>query len=144
MSSAIRITKFYYPFAVSLREYGGAIRTRCVGRLRDRRCCSAVHKFVQRKVTHTLSLPEADFRTRFDEAVRHVEHYREFGQACPLHASAFLEFGAGWDVAIALTYIAAGVPRGSISTRETRWCRRTWLAYASIASAMQLRVQEES
>jgi SAM-dependent methyltransferase len=71
----------------------------------------SLHHFVQRNVTRTLPLPEADFRTRFNIAVEHVRNYLQYGTASPIASATFMEFGAGWDLAIPLTYTAAGVRR---------------------------------
>ncbi|MEP6692662.1 MAG: class I SAM-dependent methyltransferase, partial [Gemmatimonadaceae bacterium] len=70
----------------------------------------ALHHFVQRNVTRTLPLPEVDFATRLRAALQHLDHAgRDGGTA--LDSCTFLEFGAGWDLAIPLVYAAAGVPR---------------------------------
>lgn len=71
---------------------------------------TTVHYWVQRYVTRTLPLPESDFRTRFAAAKGHITHYRKFAVSAPLERAVFMEFGAGWDLAIALVYAAAGVP----------------------------------
>jgi hypothetical protein len=64
---------------------------------------------LQRHVTHSLPGPEAGFRRRFSRAVNHVEAYAEHGPERPLREAVFYEFGAGWDLAVPLSFWTLGV-----------------------------------
>jgi hypothetical protein len=64
---------------------------------------------LQRRVTRSLPGPEAGFRRRFSRAVNHVEAYAEHGPKRPLGEAVFYEFGAGWDLAVPLSFWALGV-----------------------------------
>jgi hypothetical protein len=64
---------------------------------------------LQRHVTHSLPGPEAGFRRRFSRAVNHVEAYAEHGPERPLRDAVFYEFGAGWDLAVPLSFWTLGV-----------------------------------
>jgi SAM-dependent methyltransferase len=66
---------------------------------------------LQRHVAHSLPGSEAGFRRRFERAERHVQAYREQGPPRPLSEAVFYEFGAGWDLAVPLSFWALGVER---------------------------------
>ena len=66
---------------------------------------------LQRHVTRSLPGAEAGFRRRFERATRHVEAYAEHGPMRPLGEAVFYEFGAGWDLAVPLSFWALGVER---------------------------------
>jgi SAM-dependent methyltransferase len=66
---------------------------------------------LQRHVTHSLPGPEAGFRRRFKRAERHVQVYREHGPERPMSDAVFYEFGAGWDLAVPLSFWTLGVER---------------------------------
>jgi hypothetical protein len=66
---------------------------------------------LQRHVTHSLPGPEAGLRRRFERAERHIEAYGEHGPPRPLSEAVFYEFGAGWDLAVPLSFWALGVER---------------------------------
>jgi SAM-dependent methyltransferase len=66
---------------------------------------------LQRHVTRSLPGAEAGFRRRFERATRHVEAYAEHGSDRPLGEAVFYEFGAGWDLAVPLSFWALGVER---------------------------------
>jgi methyltransferase family protein len=65
----------------------------------------------QRRVLHSLPAGESVFRRKFSRALQHVRAYEEHGPDTPLGESLFYEFGAGWDLAIPLSYAALGVGR---------------------------------
>jgi SAM-dependent methyltransferase len=64
---------------------------------------------LQRHVTRSLPGPEAGFRRRFQRAARHVEAYAAHGPERPLGEAVFYEFGAGWDLAVPLSFWTLGV-----------------------------------
>jgi hypothetical protein len=66
---------------------------------------------LQRRVTRSLPGPEEGFRRRFRRARRHVGAYNEYGPRRPLGEAVFYEFGAGWDLAVPLSFWALGVER---------------------------------
>ena len=66
---------------------------------------------LQRHVTRSLPGPTAGFARRFRRAVRHVDAYEERGSGRPLADAVFYEFGAGWDLAVPLSFWALGVER---------------------------------
>jgi len=70
-----------------------------------------VNYLLQRHMTHSLPGPEAGFRRRFERALRHVEAYSEHGPERPLGEAVFYEFGAGWDLAVPLSFWSLGVER---------------------------------
>ena len=66
---------------------------------------------LQRHVTRSLPGAEAGFRRRFERATRHVEAYAVHGSDRPLGEVVFYEFGAGWDLAVPLSFWTLGVER---------------------------------
>jgi len=66
---------------------------------------------LQRYVTHSLPGPTAGFQRRFRRAVRHLDAYEEHGPGRPLAKAVFYEFGAGWDLAVPLSFWTLGVER---------------------------------
>jgi SAM-dependent methyltransferase len=65
----------------------------------------------QRHVLHSLPAGESVFRRKFSRAQQHLRAYEEHGPGTPAIASTFYEFGAGWDLAIPLSFVALGVGR---------------------------------
>ena len=65
----------------------------------------------QRHVLHSLPAGESVFRRKFSRAQQHLRAYGEHGPGTPAIASTFYEFGAGWDLAIPLSFVALGVGR---------------------------------
>ncbi|MCA1656649.1 MAG: class I SAM-dependent methyltransferase, partial [Actinobacteria bacterium] len=66
---------------------------------------------LQRHVTRSLPAPENGLRRKFERAVQHVEAYERHGPGPPLGEAVFYEFGAGWDLAVPLSFWALGVER---------------------------------
>ena len=66
---------------------------------------------LQRHVTRSLPGPTAGFQRRFRRAVGHLDAYKEHGSGKPLAEAVFYEFGAGWDLAVPLSFWALGVER---------------------------------
>jgi SAM-dependent methyltransferase len=65
----------------------------------------------QRHVLHSLPAGESVFRRKFSRAQQHLRAYEEHGPATPRSEATFYEFGAGWDLAIPLSFVALGVGR---------------------------------
>lgn len=69
-----------------------------------------LHGWMQRHVTKSLPIPEREFAGRLEAAGEHLSAYVRRGGR-PLGEATFFEFGAGWDLTVALTLAAAGVRR---------------------------------
>jgi SAM-dependent methyltransferase len=65
----------------------------------------------QRHVLHSFPLGDAAYRQKFTRAVNHLAAYEEHEPALPASEATFFEFGAGWDLAIPLSYAVLGVGR---------------------------------
>jgi SAM-dependent methyltransferase len=65
----------------------------------------------QRHVTRSLPAEESVFRRKFARALQHLRAYEEHGPGAPREEAVFYEFGAGWDLAIQLSFAALGVGR---------------------------------
>jgi SAM-dependent methyltransferase len=65
----------------------------------------------QRHVRRSLPASESVFRRKFSRAQQHLRAYEKHGTGAPPSESVFYEFGAGWDLAIPLSYTALGVGR---------------------------------
>ena len=65
----------------------------------------------QRHVARSLPADESVFRRKFSRALQHLRAYEEHGPATPVAEATFYEFGAGWDLAIPLSFAALGVGR---------------------------------
>ena len=65
----------------------------------------------QRHVARSLPADESVFRRKFSRARQHLRAYEEHGPGTPPGEAVFYEFGAGWDLAIPLSYAALGVGR---------------------------------
>jgi SAM-dependent methyltransferase len=66
---------------------------------------------LQRHLTKSLPAPESSLRQKFARAVHHVEAYETHGPRRPLPDACFYEFGAGWDLAVQLSYWCLAVQR---------------------------------
>lgn len=78
-----------------------------------------IYYFVQRHVTRTLPTSEEKCRSRIESAIQHLQAFHRFGSADTLDDCVFLEFGAGWDLAIPLFFRTAGVGRQLLFDRES-------------------------
>jgi SAM-dependent methyltransferase len=65
----------------------------------------------QRHVRRSLPASESVFRRKFARALQHLRAYEEHGPGTRPAEACFYEFGAGWDLAIPLSYAALGVGR---------------------------------
>jgi SAM-dependent methyltransferase len=67
-----------------------------------------VNYVLQRHVTHGLPPSENRLRRKFSRGLAHVGAYERHGPARAFSDAALYEFGAGWDLAIPLTYWMLG------------------------------------
>jgi SAM-dependent methyltransferase len=74
----------------------------------------SVNYAFQRRVSRTLPAGEAVFRRKFRRALAHLHAYEEHGPPHELGDAALYEFGAGWDLAIQLSYWALGAGRQTL------------------------------
>ena len=65
----------------------------------------------QRRVLRSLPAGESVFRRKFSRALQHLRAHEEHGPGTPRGEAVFYEFGAGWDLAIPLAFVALGVGR---------------------------------
>ncbi|MGB2874365.1 MAG: class I SAM-dependent methyltransferase [Gaiellaceae bacterium] len=65
----------------------------------------------QRHIAHSLPAGESVVRRKFARALQHLRAYEQHGTGTPIGRAVFYEFGAGWDLAIPLSYAALGVGR---------------------------------
>lgn len=71
----------------------------------------SVNYTFQRRVSRSLPTSEATFRRKFGRALSHHGAYVEHGPSRDVTEAVFYEFGAGWDLAIQLSYWSLGVHR---------------------------------
>jgi Methyltransferase domain len=74
----------------------------------------SVNYVFQRRVSRTLPAAESVFRRKFQRALAHLRAYEELAPSRALGDAALYEFGAGWDLAIQLSYWALGVERQTL------------------------------
>lgn len=65
---------------------------------------------LQRRVAQSLPVSDGQIRLHFEEALRHVDRYEQFGTG-PLADARVYEFGAGWDLIGPVSLWALGVER---------------------------------
>src|SRR6476620_4658666 len=63
----------------------------------------------QRHVLHSFPVRDAAYRQKSTRATAHLAAYEEHGPGIPIGEATFYEFGAGWDLAIPLSYALLGV-----------------------------------
>jgi SAM-dependent methyltransferase len=90
----------------------------------------------QRHVTRSLPAGESVFRRKFGRALQHLRAYEEHGPGTPREDAVFYEFGAGWDLAVALSFAALGVGRQVLV--DIRPSARAELANDSLAAFERL------
>ena len=95
----------------------------------------------QRHVTRSLPADESVFRRKFARALQHLRAYEEHGSGTPPADAVFYEFGAGWDLAIQLSYAALGVGRQVLV--DIRPSARAELVNDSLAAFERLWVELE-
>jgi len=95
----------------------------------------------QRRVLHSFPVGDAAFRQKFARATAHLAAYEEHGPGVPASGATFYEFGAGWDLAIPLSYALLGVGRQVVI--DIRPSARTELVNETIAALERLRPELE-
>jgi SAM-dependent methyltransferase len=95
----------------------------------------------QRRVTKRLPIGDAGVAAKFGRALAHLNVFRDHGPSRPLAEAVFYEFGAGWDLAIQLSYAALGVGRQVLV--DIRPNLRLELVNASIESLARQRERLE-
>lgn len=71
----------------------------------------SVNYVFQRHVTRSLPPSPAAFRRKFKRALAHLDAYASCGAKRPVADAVLYEFGAGWDLAVQLSYWSLGVDR---------------------------------
>lgn len=71
----------------------------------------SVNYAFQRRVSRSLPTSEVTFKRKFGRALSHHGAYVEHGPQRDVGEAVFYEFGAGWDLAIQLSYWSLGVHR---------------------------------
>jgi SAM-dependent methyltransferase len=95
----------------------------------------------QRHVLHSFPLGDSAYRQKFTRAVHHVAAYEEHGPDLPVAEATFFEFGAGWDLAIPISYALLGVGRQIVI--DIRPSARIELVNETIAALGRLRPELE-
>jgi hypothetical protein len=95
----------------------------------------------QRHVLHSFPLGDAAYSQKFTRAVNHLAAYEEHGPPVPVAGATFFEFGAGWDLAIPLSYALLGVGRQVVI--DIRPSARIELVNDTIAALGRLRPELE-
>jgi SAM-dependent methyltransferase len=95
----------------------------------------------QRHVLHSFPVPDSAYRQKFTRATAHLAAYEEHGPGVPSANATFYEFGAGWDLAIPLSYALLGVGRQIVI--DIRPSARTELVNETIAALERLRPELE-
>ncbi|HEY3105760.1 MAG TPA: class I SAM-dependent methyltransferase [Gaiellaceae bacterium] len=70
-----------------------------------------VNYVLQRHVSRSLPASEKSLHQKFTRAAQHIEAYEAHGPRRALRDVVFYEFGAGWDLAVQLSYWCLGVER---------------------------------
>ena len=95
----------------------------------------------QRHVLHSFPVRDAAYRQKFARAVAHLAAYEEHGPDVPASGATFYEFGAGWDLAIPLSYALLGIGRQILI--DIRPSARVELVNETIAALERLRPELE-
>lgn len=95
----------------------------------------------QRHVLHSFPVGDGAYRQKFRRAVNHLASYEEYGPGVPAAEATFYEFGAGWDLAIPISYALLGV--GRQIEIDIRPSARVELVNETIAALDRLRPELE-
>ena len=95
----------------------------------------------QRHVLHSFPVSDAAYQQKFARAENHLAAYEEHGPGVPAADATFFEFGAGWDLAIPLSYALLGVGRQIVI--DIRPSARTELVNETIAALERLHPERE-
>jgi len=66
-----------------------------------------VYYNMQRHITHSLPIPDAELLQSVDMAYRHLEVLRSLGKE-PVTTAKFFEFGGGWDLHVPIIFCGSG------------------------------------
>lgn len=91
----------------------------------------------QRHVLHSFPVGPAALRQKFTRAVNHLAAYEKHEPGVAAEAATFFEFGAGWDLAIPLSYALLGI--GSQVVIDIRPSARVELVNDTVAKLDRLR-----
>jgi SAM-dependent methyltransferase len=91
----------------------------------------------QRHILHSFPVGDGAYRQKFTRAVNHLGSYEEYGPDVPAAEATFYEFGAGWDLAIPISYALLGVGRQIVI--DIRPSARIELINETIAALDRLR-----
>ena len=95
----------------------------------------------QRRILHSFPVGDGAYRQKFTRAVSHVANYEEYGPDLPTAQATFYEFGAGWDLAIPISYALLGIRRQVVT--DIRPSARIELVNETIAALGRLRPELE-
>jgi SAM-dependent methyltransferase len=95
----------------------------------------------QRHVLHSFPVGDAAYQQKFARAENHLAAYQEHGPGVPVAEATFFEFGAGWDLAIPLSYALLGVGRQIVI--DIRPSARIELVNETIAALERLQPERE-
>ncbi|MGH3008085.1 MAG: class I SAM-dependent methyltransferase [Gaiellaceae bacterium] len=95
----------------------------------------------QRRVLRSFPVGDAALRQKFTRALTHLGAYEEHGPGVPLAEATFFEFGAGWDLAIPISYALLGL--GHHVLVDIRPSARVELVNETIAAYERLRPELE-
>jgi SAM-dependent methyltransferase len=95
----------------------------------------------QRHVLRSFPVPDAGLRQKFARALAHLGAYAEHGSGVALDEATLFEFGAGWDLAIPISYALLGVRQQVLV--DIRPSARLELVNHSIAAYERLRPELE-
>jgi SAM-dependent methyltransferase len=91
-----------------MRWLAKAVTQKAIGALPH---SESVNYLLQRHVSRSLPAPEKSLRQKFARAAGHAQAYETHGPPRALSDAVFYEFGAGWDLAVQLSYWCLGVER---------------------------------
>ena len=95
----------------------------------------------QRHVLHSFPVGPTALRQKFTRAVNHLAAYEKHRPGVAAEEATFFEFGAGWDLAIPLSYALLGI--GSQVVIDIRPSARTELVSDTVAKLERLRPELE-
>ncbi len=96
----------------------------------------------QRRVLRSLPVGEKTLRQKFTRTLAHLRAYEENGPGVAIADATFYEFGAGWDLAIPLSFALLGV--GAQVLVDIRPSARVELVNDAIATYERLRPELEA
>jgi SAM-dependent methyltransferase len=100
-----------------------------------------VNYVFQRHVLHSFPVGDAAYRQKFIRAANHLAAYEKHGPGLPAADATFYEFGAGWDLAIPISYALLGVGRQVVT--DIRPSARIELVNETIAALGRLHPELE-